>query len=123
MTTEEAVTIEPAAPAVDGQPAPSPGRAGRIVRYILDLLRRYWATTTLVLTILIVGLATGAFWNQVIEGTDIFDTVAYGVGNWYLYNGEPAKAQEYFSRIVKGHVWVTWGFIGAETEVAQWRRR
>jgi tetratricopeptide (TPR) repeat protein len=52
-----------------------------------------------------------------------FDTVAYGVGNWYLYNGEPAKAQEYFSRIVKGHVWVTWGFIGAETEVAQWRRR
>lgn len=47
-----------------------------------------------------------------------FDTVAYGVGNWYLYNGNPAKAQEYFRRIVKGRVWLTWGFIGAESEVA-----
>ncbi len=48
-----------------------------------------------------------------------FDTVAYGVGNWYLYNGNPAKAQEYFRRIVKGNVWLTWGFIGAEVEVAK----
>lgn len=48
-----------------------------------------------------------------------FDTVAYGVGNWYLYNGNPAKAQEYFRRIVKGQVWMTWGFIGAEVEVAK----
>lgn len=48
-----------------------------------------------------------------------FDTVAYGVGNWYLYNGNPAKAQEYFKRIVKGNVWLTWGFIGAEVEVAK----
>lgn len=48
-----------------------------------------------------------------------FDTVAYGVGNWYLYNGNPAKAQEYFKRIVQGHVWMTWGYIGAENEVAR----
>lgn len=48
-----------------------------------------------------------------------FDTVAYGVGNWYLYNGNPAKAQEYFRKIVKGKVWLTWGFIGAESEVAK----
>ena len=46
-----------------------------------------------------------------------FDTVAYGLGNWHLYNHEPAKAQDYFSRIVKGHVWITWGFIGAEREI------
>jgi tetratricopeptide (TPR) repeat protein len=46
-----------------------------------------------------------------------FDTVAYGIGNWYLYNGNPAKAQEYFRRVQKGHVWVTWGFIGSELEV------
>jgi tetratricopeptide (TPR) repeat protein len=45
-----------------------------------------------------------------------FDTVAYGIGNWYLYNGNPAKAQEYFRRVQKGHVWVTWGFIGSELE-------
>ncbi len=48
-----------------------------------------------------------------------FDTVGYGVGNWYLYNGNPAKAQEYFKRIVKGNVWLTWGYIGAEVEVAK----
>jgi tetratricopeptide (TPR) repeat protein len=46
-----------------------------------------------------------------------FDTVAYGIGNWHLYNGDTAKAQEYFRRIMKGHVWVTWGFVGAETEL------
>jgi tetratricopeptide (TPR) repeat protein len=48
-----------------------------------------------------------------------FDTVAYGVGNWHLYNSDTAKAQEYFRRIVKGHVWITWGFVGAETELAK----
>jgi tetratricopeptide (TPR) repeat protein len=46
-----------------------------------------------------------------------FDTVAYGIGNWYLYNGNPAKAQEYFRRVMKGHVWVTWGFIGSELQL------
>jgi tetratricopeptide (TPR) repeat protein len=48
-----------------------------------------------------------------------FDTVAYGIGNWLLYNGEAAKAQEYFKRVLKGHVWITWGFIGSEVEMAQ----
>jgi len=46
-----------------------------------------------------------------------FDTVGYGIGNWYLYNGNPAKANEYFRRVQKGHVWVTWGFIGSELEM------
>lgn len=52
-----------------------------------------------------------------------FDTVVYGVGNWHLYNGEPAKAQEYFRRVLEGKVWITWGFIGAEREVAAAGRR
>lgn len=47
-----------------------------------------------------------------------FDTVAYGIGNWYLYNGNPAKAQEFFKRVTTGHVWVTWGFIGSELETS-----
>ena len=47
-----------------------------------------------------------------------FDTVCYGIGNWRLYNGEPAKAQEDFRRVLQGKVWITWGFIGAEREVA-----
>lgn len=48
-----------------------------------------------------------------------FDTVGYGIGNWYIYNGHPEKAQEYFRRVVKGHVWVTWGFIGSELELGR----
>ena len=51
-----------------------------------------------------------------------FDTVAYGVGNWHLYNHEAAKAQDYFRRVVKGNVWITWGFIGSETELARLNR-
>ncbi len=47
-----------------------------------------------------------------------FDTVSYGIGNWELANGHAAKAQEYFQRILEGKVWITWGFIGAEREVA-----
>jgi tetratricopeptide (TPR) repeat protein len=46
-----------------------------------------------------------------------FDTVGYGIGNWHLYNGEIEKAREYFQRVLKGHVWITWGFIGSETEL------
>jgi len=46
-----------------------------------------------------------------------FDTVAYGIGNWHLYHGDTAKAHEYFRRILKGHVWITWGFVGAEAEL------
>lgn len=46
-----------------------------------------------------------------------FDTIAYGIGNWHLYNGDSAKAREYFQRVLKGHVWITWGFVGSETEL------
>ena len=46
-----------------------------------------------------------------------FDTVAYGIGNWHLYNGDRAKARDYFTRVAKGHVWVTWGFIGSQVEL------
>jgi tetratricopeptide (TPR) repeat protein len=52
-----------------------------------------------------------------------FDTVAYGIGNWHLYNGHPDKAQEYFRRVMKGHVWITWGFIGSEHEILQARKK
>jgi tetratricopeptide (TPR) repeat protein len=48
-----------------------------------------------------------------------FDTIAYQMGNWQLYNGNAAKAKEYFERVSKGHVWVTWGFVGSEIELAR----
>jgi tetratricopeptide (TPR) repeat protein len=53
-----------------------------------------------------------------IEAELTFDTVTYAVGNWHLYNGDSAKAMDYFNRVAKGRVWVTWGFIGSETELS-----
>lgn len=55
--------------------------------------------------------------NADLEAELRFDTVAYGIGNWHLYNRDSAKAQEYFRRVLKGHVWITWGFVGSEVEV------
>lgn len=46
-----------------------------------------------------------------------FDTVAYGIGNWHLYSGHADRALAYFRRVAKGHVWITWGFIGPEMEL------
>ena len=57
--------------------------------------------------------------NKDPEAELVYDTVAYGIGNWHLYNGDAAKARAYFERIVKGQVWITWGFVGAETELAR----
>ncbi len=90
MTTEDTVTIEPAAATAGGTPAAGHRPGPRVVRYVLDIFKRYWATTALVLTILIVGLSTGAFWNQVTEDTTLFDDVAYGLpalqdGKWWTY--------------------------------------
>jgi len=48
-----------------------------------------------------------------------FDTVTYAVGNWHLYNGDSAKAMEYFKRVAAGRVWATWGFVGAEQELVR----
>lgn len=45
-------------------------------------------------------------------------TVGYGLGNWHLYNGNRAKAEEVFRRIVAGKYWPAFGFIAAEAELA-----
>jgi len=55
------------------------------------------------------------------EGELSFDTIAYQLGNWHLYNGDTQKAKEYFERVAKGNVWVTWGFVGSEIELTRSR--
>jgi len=53
-----------------------------------------------------------------IEGELSYNTINYGVGNWRLCtNNDPAKAPEYFNRVVKGAAWNSWGFIGSELEL------
>ncbi|HJU67825.1 MAG TPA: tetratricopeptide repeat protein [Gemmatimonadaceae bacterium] len=46
-------------------------------------------------------------------------TTAYGVGNWYFYNGDSARALEIFERIVAAGNWAAFGAIAAEAELAR----
>ena len=46
-------------------------------------------------------------------------TLAYGIGNWYLYNGNAAKAREYFQRAVQSKAWAAFGFICAEKDLTR----
>jgi tetratricopeptide (TPR) repeat protein len=43
-------------------------------------------------------------------------TQGYGVGNWYLVNGDRAKAKEIFDRVLAGKAWAAFGFIAAEAD-------
>ncbi len=45
-------------------------------------------------------------------------TQGYGVGNWYIYHGDTARAKTIFNQIAKGKQYTAFGFIAAETELA-----
>jgi tetratricopeptide (TPR) repeat protein len=44
-------------------------------------------------------------------------TQGYGVGNWYLYTGDVAKAREVFEQLRKGGSWAAFGYIAAEADL------
>jgi len=46
-------------------------------------------------------------------------TVGYGVGNWFLYNGQRAEAERIFRQIVFGNQWASFGHIAAEAELGR----
>ncbi len=46
-------------------------------------------------------------------------TLGYGVGNWHLYNGNAAKAREYFQHAVTSKAWAAFGFICAEKDLTR----
>lgn len=46
-------------------------------------------------------------------------TQGYGVGNWYLYNGDTTEATEIFEKVVTGKSFASFGFIAAEAELAR----
>jgi len=43
-------------------------------------------------------------------------TQGYGVGNWYLYNGDTTQAIEIFDRVLAGKHYSAFGFIAAEAD-------
>lgn len=61
--------------------------------------------------------------REPLEGVDS-PTILYGIGNWYLYNGQPERADEIFRRIVANPAqWAAFGFIAAEAELSPKRAR
>ncbi len=44
-------------------------------------------------------------------------SLGYGLGNWFLYNGEKEKALKIFRQITSGNQWASFGFIAAEAEL------
>jgi tetratricopeptide (TPR) repeat protein len=50
------------------------------------------------------------------SGNDV-PTILYGIGNWYLYNGDETRAREIFKQILAGDTWPAFGHIAAEIEL------
>ena len=61
--------------------------------------------------------------DQVFTPADTADvqvaTLSYGVGNWYLVQGDTARARDWFERAVRSGGWPGFGFIVAEQELAR----
>ena len=44
-------------------------------------------------------------------------SLGYGIGNYFLYNGDKEKAMTVFRKIVAGNQWASFGYIAAEVEI------
>lgn len=47
------------------------------------------------------------------------DALAYGVGNWYFYNGQKDKAKQVFEKILESKVWASFGYIATEADLVR----
>ncbi len=50
-------------------------------------------------------------------------SILYGIGNWYLYNGQRERALDIFRQITKSDQWTSFGFIAAEAELMSKKKR
>ena len=59
--------------------------------------------------------------EQLLDTTNADDltiaTQGYGVGNFYLVEGNKAKAKEIFEKVVAGRQWAAFGYIAAEVDL------
>lgn len=60
--------------------------------------------------------------QQIHNLETIYATQGYGVGNWYLYNGELELARAVFERILEGRSTSAFGYIAAELDLAEMGR-
>lgn len=57
------------------------------------------------------------------QGATTVPALGYGVGNWYLYNGQPERAEEIFWRVTSAENWSPFGYIAAEADLRRILRR
>lgn len=57
--------------------------------------------------------------QQIHNLETIYATQGYGVGNWYLYNGDEANARAIFERILEGRGTAAFGYIAAERDLEE----
>lgn len=48
-------------------------------------------------------------------------SLGYGIGNYFLYNGELEKAMDVFRKITAGNQWASFGYVAAEVELQRLR--
>lgn len=62
---------------------------------------------------------------QILTPADTSDiaiaTISYGVGNWYLVQGDTTRAREWFKRSVDSGGWPAFAFIASEAELVRLR--
>jgi hypothetical protein len=46
-------------------------------------------------------------------------TQGYGLGNFYLAEGDTSKATEVFEKVIKSGYWAAFGYIAAEMELSK----
>ncbi len=49
-------------------------------------------------------------------------SLGYGIGNYFLYNGDKEKAMTIFKKITEGNQWASFGYIAAEVELESLKR-
>lgn len=63
--------------------------------------------------------------EQILTPADTSDiaiaTISYGVGNWYLVQGDTTRAREWFKRSVDSGGWPAFAFIASEAELVRLR--
>ncbi len=66
-------------------------------------------------------LKAADLWNEVSTNADNLSnaTLGYGLGNWFLYNGQAAEAEKVFRRVTAGNQWSSFGYIAAESEISR----
>lgn len=59
---------------------------------------------------------------EISEGIDMEDSAdaatAYGLANWYYYNGEEEKASGMMEKMLNARAWASFGYIAAEADLA-----